>query len=88
VLGAVLVRHVLAARQVLLHRGVHDDLLGDGVAGQLPDELVLVAGLGVVVAVGVDDLVVVLLKLAMVVLDEVRDGDPLRGHRSYGRAMA
>jgi len=71
VLGAVLIRHVLATRQVLLHRGVHDDLLGDGVAGQLPDELVLVAGLGVVVAVWVDDHVVVLLKLAMVMLDEV-----------------
>ena len=58
--GSVSVGHHFAFRDVLFECWVDDDLLRDGVAGEFPDELVLVADFGVVV-VGGDDLVVVLL---------------------------
>lgn len=71
-LGTILLGHVLAVGNKLLHGRVDYNLLGDGVAGQLPDELVLPADLGVLI-LGSEDVLVLLLKLGMVVLDAVRD---------------
>jgi hypothetical protein len=51
---------------VLLHCGIHEQFLCDGVARELPGELVAAAGLVVNVIWVVDDLVVVLLEFAMV----------------------
>jgi hypothetical protein len=59
-LSTILVGHLLPALHVLFHGRVNDQLLGEGVAGQLPDELVLPSGL-LVVVLGVEDVVVVLL---------------------------
>jgi hypothetical protein len=70
VLGAVLLGHLEPAFDVLLKGWVHDDLLGDGVACELPDELILPPHL-VVLAFAVLDVVVELLQLLVVVLDAV-----------------
>lgn len=74
----VLVGHPLAVGNKLLKGGVDDNLLGDGVAGKLPDELVLPASLSVGV-LGSNDVLVLLLELGMVVLDAVRDLDARGG---------
>lgn len=69
----ILIRHRLARPRgyVLLKRGVHDELLGDGVARERPDELVLPArgGVGVGGGVAAHDVVVVGFEVAVVALD-------------------
>ena len=72
VLRAVLLGHGAAAGDVLLHGRVHDNLLGNGVARQLPRGLVLVPHLRVGVAVVARHATVVFLELAMVAIKRVR----------------
>lgn len=69
-LGTVLFGHLQAVGNKLLEGRVDDNLLGDGVAGKLPDELVLPSNFGVVI-LGSDDVLVLLLELSVVVLDAV-----------------
>lgn len=68
--GAVFLGHFEPAVDVRFKGGVHDNLLGDRVSRELPDELVL-PPLSVVVALAVLDVVVELLQLLVVVLDAV-----------------
>jgi hypothetical protein len=67
---AVLLCNVLAVRDVLLHGGVDDDLLGDGVTGELPDELVLPRDLRVGV-IRVHDLLHVAPEISVVLDDGI-----------------
>lgn len=68
----ILVGHFHPARNVLLEGRVDDQLLADGVPGQFPGELVLVADLVVLVGRR-DDLVEEGLDLAVVMHDRVSD---------------
>lgn len=58
--------------QVLLHGGINDELLTNGVPGQLPSELALPSCLRVVV-IRVADVLIVLFDLAVIVLNDVRN---------------
>lgn len=58
----------LSVWHVMLHRRVNNYLFGNGVAGELPDELVAPALLVFIVA-GVDNLIVILMELSVVVGD-------------------
>ena len=58
----------LSMWHVMLHRRVNNYLFGNGVAGELPDELVAPALLVFIVA-GVDNLIVILMELSVVVGD-------------------
>ena len=58
----------LSMWHVMLHRRIHNYLFGNGVAGELPDELVAPALLVFIVA-GVDNLIVILMELSVVVGD-------------------
>lgn len=72
--SAVLVGHLLALlAEGLDEARVDDEFLGDGVAREFPGELVLPAR-GLVVVLGVDDVVVVGADLLVVLLDGVADG--------------
>jgi hypothetical protein len=71
-LRAILLGHLLAVGDVLLHGRVDDDLFADGVTGELPDELVLVPDLLVLVG-RVHDLVVEALELGVLSADGVED---------------
>lgn len=76
-LAPILVCHALPVGEKALKRGIHDQFLADGVARQLPGELVLVARL-LVLVLGLGDAVVVRLELAVALLDgvyETRHGD-------------
>jgi hypothetical protein len=77
---SILVGHLFAVGQVLLHGGVDDQLFTDRVASQLPRELVLPASLFIDRA-GVQHVVVVLLDLSMVLLDGFRDASHGCGKR-------
>lgn len=57
---------------VLLHGGIDNQLLGDTVTSQLPDELVLPANF-LVGILAFEDVVLVDSQFGMVVLDELRD---------------
>lgn len=74
----ILIRHRLtrARGDVLLERGVDNEFLGDGVARERPDELVLPArgGVGVRGGVATHDVVVEGFEVAVVALDGVGDG--------------
>ena len=65
---SVLVRHALAAGQVLFHGRIYYQLLGDGMTSKLPCELVLPAYLGVIIF-GAEDIVDVFIELLVVVDD-------------------
>lgn len=67
---AVLVsmRPALSMWHVMFHRRVNNYLLSNGVAGELPDELVAPALL-VFIIVGVHNLIVILVELSVVVGD-------------------
>lgn len=68
----ILVGHFHAARDILLKGRVDDQFLADGVPGQFPGELVLIADL--VVFIGRrDDLVEERLDLAVVVHNRISD---------------
>lgn len=69
---AIFLGHLLAVGDVLLHGRVDDDLLAHGVAGQFPDELILVPDLFVVVG-GVHDLVVEALEIDVFLADGFED---------------
>ena len=58
----------LSMWHVMLHRRVNNYLFGNGVAGELPDELVAPALLVFIVA-GVDNLIIILMELSVVVGD-------------------
>lgn len=68
---------LLPVIEVLLHRGINDQLLADGMPRQFPDELVPEAGLLVWIGRG-DDQLVEGLDLAVVVLDCVDDAESAR----------
>lgn len=68
----VLVRHFHPAGNILLKRGINDQFLADGMPGQFPGELVLVADLVVFVGGG-EDPVEEGLDLAVVVHDRIHD---------------
>lgn len=71
VLSTIFLCHLFASRlQVLLKRGVDDKLLSNGVTSKLPGELVLPSGC-LVVVLGVENVIVVLLNLAVVLLNGV-----------------
>jgi hypothetical protein len=57
---------------IALQGGIHDQLLANRVPGELPDKLVLVAGLLVRIC-RFHDAVIVSLQLAVIVLDSVDD---------------
>lgn len=82
-LGTVLFGHDQAVGNKLLEGRVDDNLLGDGVAGKLPDELVLPSDFGVFI-LGSEDSSVLLLELGMIVLDAVRDLDGAVGGVHHG----
>jgi len=69
-LGPVLLSHLHAVGHMLLKGRVHNDLLGEGVTRQLPDELVLPLDL-VLVPLRLFDVVIVLAQLLVIVLDAV-----------------
>ena len=73
-LPPILISHHLPIGHELLKGRIDHNLLGDGVAGEFPDELVLPARLRVFV-LGGDDVAVLPLQLGVVVLDAVRDAD-------------
>jgi hypothetical protein len=71
VLLTVLLGHVLPVGNVLLHGGIDDNLLGNGVTGELPDELVAILGHHIDV-VRAHDLVIIALEFLVVLDDGVR----------------
>lgn len=60
----------LTAIYILLESRVNDKLLSDGVASKLPGKQVLVSGLRIRIS-SIDDMVVILFKLSVIVLDSV-----------------
>lgn len=73
VLSTILVSHLLARfAHILSKRWVNNQLLSNGVTSELPSKLVLPSG-SLVVVLGVEDIVVVLLDLAVVLCDRVDD---------------
>jgi hypothetical protein len=71
-LGSVFLSHVFAILHILLHRWVYNELLTNGMSGQFPSELILIANLGVVV-LRAHDSIIKLFKFGMVVLDCLAD---------------
>lgn len=72
-LSPVLVGHGLAISEALLKYRIYDNFLADRVPGEFPGELVLPLGLFLVGA-RAEDLVIVVLELAMVFGDCVGNG--------------
>ena len=73
VLSTIFLCHLFASLiQVLLERRVDDKLLSNGMTSQLPGELILPSGC-LFVVLGVENVVVVLLNLAVVLLNGVHN---------------
>ena len=72
VLLAILVSHLLAIGEIPFEGGIEDQFFADGVAGQLPGELVAPAGL-FIGRTGAQDVLAYLLELAVIVLDSLGD---------------